>query len=136
MKSKTLMTAIGLTLALSGTTFAADKPSPQTVPGTAVEGNAMENNAGALTAPEANKSDMAPSTGTGESGNSAANIPGTKSEGNSSEGKPTLSGDNSAPSVEGSGDSGNAAANVPGTKSDGDSSEANPSVGGGSKSNM
>jgi len=137
MKSKILMlTSIGMTLAVSGAVLAADKPSPQTVPGTAVEGNAMEKNPGTLTAPEANNSDVAPSTSNSESGNAAANIPGTKAEGNSSENNPTLSGDNSAPAVQGSGESGNAAANVPGTKSEGDSSEANPSVGGTPKSKM
>jgi len=130
------MTGIAMTLTFSNALLAADKPSPQNVPGTAVEGNATEKNPGALTAPEANKSDMAPSTANSESGNAAANIPGTNTEGNSSEKNPTLSGDNSAPSVKGTGDSGNAAANVPGTKSEGDSSEANPSVGGTPKSKM
>ena len=131
MKSKMItMTAIALTLTLSGAAFAADKPSPQTVPGTGVEGNATDKNAGALTAPEANKSDAPPPSSNTGSGDSAANIPGTKSEGNSSEANPTLSGDNSAPSMQEGGDSGNAAANVPGTKSDGNSSETDPSLSG------
>ena len=136
MNSKILMTSIAMTLVCSGAVLAADKPSPQNVPGTAVEGNATETNPGALTAPEANKSDMAPPTANSESGNAAANIPGTNSEGNSSEKKPTLSGDNSAPAVQGNGNSGNGAANIPGTKSEGDASESNPSVGGTPKSKM
>jgi hypothetical protein len=82
-----IMSATALVFALSGAAVAADKPSPQNIPGTAVEGNAMENNVGALTAPEANKTAMAPSTGSSESGNAAANIPGTDAEGNSSEDK-------------------------------------------------
>jgi hypothetical protein len=131
-----LMTTAACLLALSGLAYAADKPSPQTVPGTAVEGNAMKDNSGALTAPEANKSDMSPSTANSESGDAAANIPGTKTDGNRSEDNATLSGDNSAPSVKGSGDTGKAAANIPGTKSDGDSSAANPSLGGDSKDKM
>jgi hypothetical protein len=129
------MTTAACVLALSGAAYAADQPSPQTVPGTNVEGNA-KNNAGALTSPEANKSDKAPSTANSESGDAAANIPGTRAEGNSTEDNPTLSGDNSAPSVKGSGDSGNAAANIPGTKSEGNSSAANPSLGAGSKDKM
>ena len=131
-----LMTTAALMLVLSGAAYAADKSSPQKVPGTSVEGNATKNNSGVITSPEANKSDKAASTANNESGDAAANIPGTKAEGNSSEDKATLSGDNSAPSVKGSGDTGNAAANIPGTKSDGDSSAANPSLGGGSKSKM
>jgi hypothetical protein len=136
MKSIILMTSIAMTMAFSSAVLAADKPSPQNVPGTAVEGNATEKNPGALTAPEANQSDVAPSTANSESGNAAANIPGTKTEGNSSENNPTLSGDNAAPATQGGSESGNAAANVPGTKSEGDSSEANPSVGGTPKSKM
>ena len=50
------------------------RESPQNVPGTAVEGNAMENKSGALTSPEASKSDQAPSTANEESGDAAANI--------------------------------------------------------------
>ena len=136
MKSTlTLMTTAAFALVLSAAAYAAEKPSPQNVPGTAVEGNAMENNSGVITSPEANKSDVVPS-GTSESGNAAANIPGTNVEGNSSEDKGTLSGDNSAPAMQGSGESGNASANIPGAKADGKSTEANPSLGGGSKDKM
>ena len=44
---KILMTGLAMTLACSGAVLAADKPSPQNVPGTAVEGNATEKNPGA-----------------------------------------------------------------------------------------
>jgi hypothetical protein len=135
MTTLKLMTTAACLLALTGTAYAADKPSPQIVPGTAVEGN-MKNNAGALTSPEANKSDMTPSTGNSQSGDAAANIPGTKADGNKSEDKATLSGDNSAPSVKGSGEAGNAAANIPGTKAGGNKSADNPSLGGSSKDKM
>ena len=60
------MTATALVVALSGTAVAADKPTPQNVPGTADEGNAMENNYGVITSPEANKSDNAASTANSE----------------------------------------------------------------------
>src|SRR5262245_16770102 len=129
MKSNlTLMTSAALMLAFSSAAWAVENQSPQNVPGTAVEGNAMENKSGALTSPEANKSDKAPSTANKESGDPAANIPGTKAEGNSSESEPSLSGDNAAPSAQGAGESGNAAANIPGSKADSRSSETDPSL--------
>jgi hypothetical protein len=131
-----ILTATALVVAFSGAAVAADKPSPQNVPGTAVEGNANSNNSGSMSSPEANKSDMAPSSATSDSGNAAANIPGTNAEGNSSEDKGTLSGDNSAPAMPGSGESGNASANIPGAKADGKATEANPSLGGGSKDTL
>ena len=131
MKSKMItMTAIALTSnsfwcgVRSGQALASDGA------GHGRGGQRNDKNAGALTAPEANKSDAPPPSANTGSGDAAANIPGTKSEGNSSEANPTLSGDNSAPSMQEGGDSGNAAANVPGTKSDGNSSETDPSLSG------
>src|SRR5262245_3805195 len=105
MKATLSITAAILALAVAVPAYA---ETPQNVPGTKIEGNAQDKNAGALTAPEANKSTAAPAQG-GTSGDAAANIPGTKVEGNSSETKPSLSGDNSASPTQGKGESGGAA---------------------------
>jgi hypothetical protein len=125
----TLTTSAVLMLALSGAAFAVENRSPQNVPGTSVEGNAMENSPAAITSPEANKSDRAPASANKESGDAAANVPGTPAEGNSAEAEPSLSGEKSAPPVQGAGESGRAAANIPGAKADQRSSESDPSLG-------
>jgi hypothetical protein len=64
------------------------------------------------------------------SDDSAANIPGTASEGERSEKDPSLSGsDNAADNPPaGSGESKGAAANIPGTAAEGNSSERDPGL--------
>jgi hypothetical protein len=89
MKTALTMTAAVLAFALAAPVYA---QSPQTVPGTGVEGNPKENSPGALTAPEANKSNPSSPGGSSMSDDPAANIPGTAAEGDRSEKNPTLSG--------------------------------------------
>jgi hypothetical protein len=127
-----MKTALTITTALLALSLAmpAYAETPQSVPGTSIEGNAKEKNPGALTAPEANKSTQSPSGSSGMSDDSAANIPGTASEGERSEKDPSLSGsDNAADNPPaGSGESKGAAANIPGTAAEGDSSERDPGL--------
>ena len=62
---KLLLVATALTLGISTAALAQNSgPSPQNVPGSSAEGNAMEKNPGALTAPEANPTGE-PATGAG-----------------------------------------------------------------------
>jgi hypothetical protein len=129
------MTAAVFAFALAAPVYA---ETPQDVPGTAAEGNSAEQNSGALTAPEANKSSPASPSGNSMSDDPAANIPGTSAEGDRSEQNQTLSGADepagNAPA--GSGESRGSAANIPGTPADGKRSEQNSSLSGSEKDKM
>jgi hypothetical protein len=136
MKTTLTMTAALLAFALAAPVYA---ETPQNVPGTSVEGNAKDKNAGALTAPEASKNTMAPRGGMSD--DSAANVPGTASEGDAND---QNQGSLSAPEADqsagenprGAGESGGAAANIPGAKADQRSSETDPSLGSEPKDKM
>jgi hypothetical protein len=130
MKATFTITTAILALGLTAPAYA---ETPQNVPGTKVEGNQQDKNAGALTAPEANKGGtMTPRQG-GMPDDSAANVPGTSTEGDPKE---QNQGSLSAPEADQSsgegpsaaGESKGAAANIPGTPAEGDSSEDDPSL--------
>jgi hypothetical protein len=125
MKSIALLTGAALALAVSASAFAG---SPESVPGTPSEGNAMDKNSGALTAPEKEKSTISPNANSMAPDTGAADVPGTKAEGNKSEknaGALSAPEKSASDAPSGGGMSKEGAANVPGANADGDSSVHN-----------
>jgi hypothetical protein len=125
MKTLSLMAGAALALALAASAFA---ETPQSVPGSPSEGSAMEQNPGALTAPEKDKSSMSPNANSAAPDTGATNVPGSRAEGNKPDINPgALSAPEKsatgAPSTGGMSKEG--AANVPGANADGDSSSTN-----------
>jgi hypothetical protein len=125
MKTISLITGAALALAISTAAFA---ENPQDVPGSRAEGTGKEQNPGALTAPEKDKSTMSPNANSMAPDTGAADVPGSKAEGNKSDGNPgALSApEKSAEKVPSTGGmSKEGAANVPGADADGDRSSTN-----------
>lgn len=125
MKTVSLMTGAALALALSASAFA---ETPQSVPGSPAEGNAVEKNSGALMAPEKEKSSMSPNASSTAPDTGAADVPGSSAEGNKPDMNPgALSAPEKSaketPSTGGMSKEG--AANVPGADADGDRSSEN-----------
>ena len=123
-----LSTAAAFAVALAGPAYAVEE-SPTKTPGTAVEGQASDQNPGALEAPEKNPT-MSNPQGEGPSPDqSAANVPGTSAEGDPATENPgSLSAPESneaAQSPSDSGPSDSSAANVPGSEAEGDAKTEN-----------
>lgn len=76
---KATLTGAALALAMAIPAYA---ETPQTVPGSSIEGTNIDKNPGALTAPDKNKSDMSPNANTNTPDTGAANVPGSSAEGN------------------------------------------------------
>lgn len=125
---KATLTAAALAMAMAIPAYA---ETPQTVPGSSIEGTNMDKNPGALTAPEKNESDMSPNANMNTPDTGAANVPGTSVEGNkapdqnagalSSPEKDTMG----KQSQSSGGMSDDSSANVPGANADGDASSEN-----------
>jgi hypothetical protein len=128
MKTALTMTAAVLALAMAAPVYA---ETAQDVPGSSVEGYlGKDENPGALTAPEKDKSDISPNANSAAPDTGAANVPGSSAEGNQSpdqnEGSLSSPEKNKAAGKRAQGGmSDDSPANVPGANADGDSSSEN-----------